>query len=166
MFCELRRASDAGNLCLVMAGEPLGADLKKYVRDEDMARYVIELPGVAHEDLCALYSAAELLLFPSLHEGFGWPIIEAQACGCRVVTTGWPPMNEVGGDAAVYLDPDNLWSAVDILMNVLDVDDERKQAIIRRGYANAARYSTRQMTDSYCEIYVNLAGKTALVAKE
>ena len=51
-------------------------------------------------------------------------------------------------------------------MNVLDVDDERKQAIIRRGYANAARYSTRQMTDSYCEIYVNLAGKTALVAKE
>ena len=65
----------------LLRGEPLDADLKKYVRDEDMARYVIELPGVAHEDLCALYSAAEFLLFPSLHEGFGWPIIPKSTAG-------------------------------------------------------------------------------------
>jgi len=165
MFCELRRAYDSDNLHLVFAGEPLGADLKSYVRDDEMARSVVELTGVSHDDLCALYSAAELLIFPSLHEGFGWPIVEAQACGCPVVTTGWPPMNEVGGTAAVYLDPANLWSAVDILVNVLDVDEERRRAIIQRGYENAAQYSTQAMTDSYGEIYVSVAKRQAEIAE-
>ena len=59
--------------------------------------------AVGNEALAALYSGAELLLFPSLEEGFGWPIIEAQASGCRVVTTGKAPMTEVGGNAAFYL---------------------------------------------------------------
>jgi glycosyltransferase involved in cell wall biosynthesis len=59
--------------------------------------------GVSNDDLAALYSGAELLLFPSLEEGFGWPIIEAQACNCRVVTTRKPPMTEVAGDAAISL---------------------------------------------------------------
>jgi len=51
----------------------------------------------------ALYSSARVLLFPSLEEGFGWPLIEAQACGCPVITTDAAPMNEVAGPAALYL---------------------------------------------------------------
>lgn len=157
IFCELRRASGNGNLCLVMVGEPLESELRTYLADDGLAGSVFECLGVSHADLCALYSAAELLLFPSLQEGFGWPIIEAQACGCRVVTTNRPPMTEVGGDAATYLDPDNLWSAVDILTNVLDADDATRNAMIRRGLANAARYSTQAMIDSYGETYMNVA---------
>jgi glycosyltransferase involved in cell wall biosynthesis len=53
--------------------------------------------------LQALYSLASVLLFPSLAEGFGWPLVEAQACGCPVLTTDEPPMNEVAGPAAWYL---------------------------------------------------------------
>ncbi len=157
MFCELRRASLERDLCLIMVGEPLSIGLRTYLADDGLAGQVIECPGVSHQDLCALYSAAELLLFPSLQEGFGWPIIEAQACGCRVVTTDRPPMTEVGGDAAAYLDPDNIWSAADILTNVLDADDETKSAMIRRGLANAARFSTRAMTDAYGETYLKAA---------
>ncbi len=157
MFCELRRASDDRELYLIMVGEPLSAELMTYLSDDGLADHVIVCSGVSHENLCALYSAAELLLFPSLQEGFGWPIIEAQACGCRVVTTDRAPMTEVGGDAATYLDPDNLWSAVDILTNVLDADEETKSAMIRRGLENAARFSTQAMIDSYCETYMNVA---------
>ena len=69
----------------------------------EMAASVIPLTNVDNETLRALYSAAELLLFPSLEEGFGWPIVEAQACGCRVVTSQKAPMTEAGGDAAFYL---------------------------------------------------------------
>lgn len=53
--------------------------------------------------LQALYATTEALLFPSLAEGFGWPIAEALACGASVVTTGEAPMTEVGGNVAVYL---------------------------------------------------------------
>lgn len=53
--------------------------------------------------LQALYATTEALLFPSLAEGFGWPIAEALACGASVVTTGEAPMTEVGGDVATYL---------------------------------------------------------------
>ena len=51
------------------------------------------------------------MLFPSFQEGLGWPILEAQACGCPVATSGRSPMNEVGGDAAIYIDPDSPASA-------------------------------------------------------
>ena len=49
------------------------------------------------------YSGAICLLFPSLDEGFGWPIIEAMASGCPVITTNRAPMNEIGGRAAFYI---------------------------------------------------------------
>jgi glycosyltransferase involved in cell wall biosynthesis len=63
-------------------------------------RFLHALPAPLLE---ALYSLADALLFPSLAEGFGWPIAEALACGCPVLTTGEAPMNEVGGMHAHYL---------------------------------------------------------------
>ena len=65
-------------------------------------RYLQALPD---EVLAALYASAALLLFPSLHEGFGWPIAEALGCGCPVLTTQRAPMTEVGGPVAHYLPP-------------------------------------------------------------
>jgi hypothetical protein len=58
---------------------------------------VVFARGLTNEALEVAYSSAGLLLFPSLAEGFGWPIIEAQACGCPVLTTAEPPRNEIGG---------------------------------------------------------------------
>lgn len=60
---------------------------------------------VSDDTLAALYGSAGALLFPSLHEGFGWPIAEALACGCPVLTTRRAPMTEVGGPVAHYLPP-------------------------------------------------------------
>ena len=59
--------------------------------------------GLENRTLQAAYSHARVLLLPSLAEGFGWPLIESQACGCPVVTTDEPPMNEVAGADARYL---------------------------------------------------------------
>ena len=80
---------------------------------------VIELTNITNEDLRALYSKATALLFPSLREGFGWPIIEAQACGCPVFTSDRVPMTEVGGDAAIYLDPTDPRPAPRLLLPIL-----------------------------------------------
>jgi glycosyltransferase involved in cell wall biosynthesis len=61
------------------------------------------LYGIDHDLLQAVYSMARTFLFPSFAEGFGWPIVEAQACGCPVITTDDAPMNEIGGPEAIYL---------------------------------------------------------------
>jgi len=122
---------------------------------------VLFLTGVDNEALCALYSAAELLLFPSLEEGFGWPIVEAQACGCRVVTTRKAPMTEVGGDAAIYL-PErehgsrvHEWmdSAALVVKDVLEQDDAVRSERITLGLQNARRFTAEAMARRYLAIY-------------
>lgn len=158
LFSELRRSSDENDLWLMMVGKPLGPELRAMIDGVGLRERVVELAGVSHDELCAIYSAAELLLFPSLQEGFGWPVIEGQACGCRVVTTDRPPMNDIGGDAAAYLVPEDLPASVDVLLNVLYEDDRQRQARIERGLANAAKYSTRQMVESYLALYERAAG--------
>ena len=116
------------------------------------ARTTVDNPALA-----ALYSGAELLLFPSLEEGFGWPIIEAQACGCRVLTTGKAPMTEVGGTAAFYLsDPTNARAGAETIEMLLAQEETVCAAAIRAGLENAARFSTDRMVREYLAIYREL----------
>ena len=115
---------------------------------------------VSNEELCRLYSNAELLLFPSLEEGFGWPIIEAQACGCRVVTTGKAPMTEVGGESAIYLgDPGDAPAAARIVLEALGESSESRMDRITEGIANSTRFSTEAMVRRYISIYRGLCGE-------
>ena len=100
---------------LVMVGKPWTAEMRRFILEHGMSDVTMELTGVDNEDLRALYSTATMMLFPSLQEGFGWPIVEAQACGCPVATSGRSPMDEVGGDAAIYIDPENPESAAAVL---------------------------------------------------
>ena len=64
------------------------------------------LDYVHQEDLPALYTGADALLCPSLYEGFGIPVLEARACGTRVVASNLPELREAGGDDTIYIDPD------------------------------------------------------------
>jgi glycosyltransferase involved in cell wall biosynthesis len=107
VFAALRRRCP--ELRLVLVGhleEPARAVLRAALTaDPELDAAVVHLPGVAVDELRALYSAAAALLFPSWLEGFGWPVLEALACGCAVITTDRDPMREVGGGAAVYVPP-------------------------------------------------------------
>lgn len=112
------------------------------------------LQGVSNSDLQKLYSDAALLLFPSLEEGFGWPIVEAQACGCPVLTTGKAPMTEAGGDAAVYLpDPGNITDCAEAVCRVLGMPEAQREQLRSAGIANAARFGLDRMLDGYLQIY-------------
>ena len=160
MFAELHRSSDQSDLWLLMVGKPLGPELRALLDEAGIADRVVEWGGLQHEDLCAVYSAAELLLFPSLQEGFGWPVIEAQACGCPVITTDRPPMNDVGGTAAAYLQLEDFRSSLDVILNVLYENDRQRQARIERGFANAANFSTAGMIAEYLTLYGRLHQQT------
>jgi glycosyltransferase involved in cell wall biosynthesis len=162
IFSVLRKLSTGQALKLVMVGQPWTTEMRQFISENRMSDLTLELPGVANEDLRALYSTATMMLFPSLQEGFGWPIVEAQACGCPVATSNSSPMNEVGGDAAIYIDPENPGSAAAILNRAL----ERVSAMRAPSLANAARFRSG-MIDSYLSLYNKvLRDKTARTARE
>lgn len=97
------------------------------------------LEFVADEDMPALYSAASLFAFPTLYEGFGIPIIEAQQCGVPVLASNTSSLPEVGGEGACYVDP---LSAEDISRGLRAVlcDHALSEALVTKGYENAKRF--------------------------
>jgi alpha-1,3-rhamnosyl/mannosyltransferase len=92
---------------------------------------------VDDDDLSRLYSGAAGLLYPSLYEGFGLPILEAMACGCPVLTSNCTAMPEVSGNAAVLVDPLSEQSILDGMKTLLRKRNELK----RRGFERAAAFS-------------------------
>lgn len=149
IFRYVKHHSNSLELNLVMAGKPFTAQMGQFIQENDLGKQVLELVAVNNEDLRALYSTAMALLFPSLQEGFGWPIAEAQACGCPVFTSDRAPMTEVGGDAAIYIDPDQPQAAATEIAQQLPHLDHLTQI----GLENAKRFSARQMVESYAQIY-------------
>jgi glycosyltransferase involved in cell wall biosynthesis len=147
-FSSLRKLANGRTLKLVMVGQPWTVEMRRFILENEMSHVVLELTGVANEDLRALYSTATMMLFPSLQEGFGWPIVEAQACGCPVATSRRGPMEEVAGEAAVYIDPENYQSAAAILNRAFENMEGRRESSI----ANAARFRSG-MIESYLSLY-------------
>ena len=119
--------------------------------------------------LQAIYSNARALLFPSLAEGFGWPLIEAQACGCPVITTDEAPMNEVAGDAACYLprlsfegDRD-AWAdhGAGVLRSLLSENAADRAQRAERGRLWAKRFDADKAIEAYLAIYGRILDNAA-----
>ncbi len=147
----IARMSDAPRL--VLAGKPLTRDVTDGIRVHSLQTRVSAFSNVSDEDLAALYSSAALLLFPSLAEGFGWPVLEALACGCRVVASRRAPITEVAADAATYIDPENPTTAAATVEMVLREPDGERQARVTAGLSRAARFSSRAMANAYLAVY-------------
>jgi len=101
----------------------------------------------------AAYGNARALVFPSIEEGFGWPILEAMGCGCPVFTTNREPMTEVGGDVAIYIDPDKPADAAAMLAHCLRQGDAWRQMKAEQGRAWAATFSTERFIDGVLAAY-------------
>jgi glycosyltransferase involved in cell wall biosynthesis len=89
---------------LILIGEAPSDELMNLHQNSNFKEDIYFITNLPDEHINTAYSGAVCLLFPSLDEGFGWPIIEAMASGCPVITTNRAPMNEVGGSAAYYID--------------------------------------------------------------
>jgi radical SAM superfamily enzyme YgiQ (UPF0313 family)/glycosyltransferase involved in cell wall biosynthesis len=116
---------------------------------------------VPFEDLPALYSLAEMFVYPSMYEGFGLPVIEAMACGAPVITGRTPALAEIGGGAIVEVDrlePDALGRALVELAGSRD----RRHDLSGRGRARAATFSWQRAARESLEIYRETAGRARL----
>src|ERR1700730_11207621 len=162
IFSILRKLATGHALKLAMVGKPWTTEMRQFISENGMSDLTLELTGVANEDLRALYSTATMMLFPSFQEGFGWPIVEAQACGCPVATSNRSPMVELGGDAAIYIDPEIPDAAAAILYQAL----ERVSGMREPSIANAARFRSG-MIEGYLSLYDKvLKEKSARTTRE
>ena len=160
---EVYAGKTAPPLPLWMVGAPPDEHLRAAAQRLDPRGTVLFLSGLTDNQLCAAYSSARLLLFPSLAEGFGWPVAEAMACGCLVLTTDQAPMSEVGGEAAYYLPrrPDldsGGWArtAADRIMQILTLPTEERSERRRMGLAQAAKFDAEHALDEYERIYLRV----------
>lgn len=132
-------------LKLVMAGAPLTPELREFAAANLPQGSLIEVHTPADDDLWALYAGATALLYPSLYEGFGWSIAEAQSCGCPVITSNRAPMTEVAGPAALYVDPRDEAGAADTIAGKLDGLASLREA----GLENARRFQPHAVFAAY-----------------
>ncbi len=102
----------------------------------------------------ALYSSAMVLLYPSRFEGFGWPIIEAQACACPVICSNREPMSEVGGDAALTTDVDDEPAMARALLQLTDPAERARWS--EKSLRNAERFRAEEMIAHYLKLYRDL----------
>jgi len=113
---------------------------------------------VPFETLRCFYEFAAAFVFPSRHEGFGLPPLEAMACGTPVVTSNVSSLPEVVGDAAILVNPENVF---DIARGIRDVllDEGLRAELVRRGRERAARFSWERTARQMLEIYEEAVGR-------
>ena len=113
-------------------------------------------PGfVPDEDLPALYSAADLFVFPSLYEGFGLPVLEAMACGAPVITSNTSSLPEVAGDAALLVDPTSIEALTHAMRNVLESKQLRDE-LSAKGYEQAAKFNWESAARETLAVYASV----------
>lgn len=148
--------SDAGEDLppLVIAGG-LGWKYESLLRkiDEHPCSGRIRVTGfIEDRHLPAILSAADFLVYPSLLEGFGLPVLEAMACGTAVLTSGTTSLPEVAGEAALYVDPGSTESILSGLRR-LSIDSELREELARRGLVRARMFTWRETALKTLEAY-------------
>lgn len=113
----------------------------------------VELKGfLTDRELKKLYSQASLYIYPSLYEGFGLPILEAQASGCPVITSNISSMPEVAGNGALLVNPYNVDEIAEAMNKVL-TDDKLRKNLIKEGYKNIKRFSWEKTAKETLKVY-------------
>jgi glycosyltransferase involved in cell wall biosynthesis len=140
-------ALDDEDLHLVLTGSTYGQSLP--ARGHPRVHHLGHVP---FSDLPTLYRRATALVFPSLFEGFGMPVLEAMACGTPVAATGHGAIAETCGDAALLFDPEDE-DAMEDAMRRVATDADLRRDLARRGLRRAAAYHWSAIADAHLAVY-------------
>ncbi len=135
-------AAAGRDIKMVFVGQP------KYLKVK-ISRNIRILGHVSQSDLVALYSGAEVLVYASLYEGFGLPILEAMACGCPVITSNVSSMAEVAGNAAILVDP----MSTDSIKEGIDKALRGAKSYVEKGYKRAKEFSWQKAAGDTLKVY-------------
>jgi glycosyltransferase involved in cell wall biosynthesis len=143
-------AVDDPNFVLVKVGD-LGTANRELIQQLSIANRFVHIRGADDDQLMCLYSLADMLVFPSLHEGFGWPPLEAMACGCPVITTRKASLPEVCGEASMYVDPRDVEGIAAAIRSLRD-DPHVRDDLIHRGLSQAQKFDWRKTTEEILRV--------------
>lgn len=158
-FASLVADGTAGDLVLALAGgRGWDEELDAVIQGSGVAERIRVTGYLPDEELAGFLGGAEVVAYPSLGEGFGLPVAEALASGSVVLTTPRLSLPEVGGDAAVYSEPD-AGSLAAALRDLLG-DDARRAELRRRGPERAATFDWDESARIHAEAFADAAGAT------
>jgi glycosyltransferase involved in cell wall biosynthesis len=144
------------NLVLLKAGSDFSDGQKRMIERYGLQPHVIHIGYVnSFDHLNELYNLAELFLFPSLYEGFGWPPLEAMACGTPVIASEAGSLKEVLNGAAYTVDPVDYQQMAQALIEVLENESVRR-TLIDKGFANAARFNWLDAAKAHVALYTDI----------
>jgi glycosyltransferase involved in cell wall biosynthesis len=150
-FGELRRRCPSIPDRLIIAGKPGWGD----VRDDSLLRNrrdISWLGFVPDDQLKDLYQKAKALVYPSLYEGFGFPVLEAMSLGCPVITSHRSSLPEVAGHAAIYVDPEDTEQLVNAMERILTQQDLRA-SLVAKGYEQSRCFSWTRCAAETADVY-------------
>ncbi len=130
---------------------PILARIKK----NNLEKQVFLVHNIPQEDLIALYNNALCLVFPSLYEGFGLPLLEAMSCGCPVISSNATSLPEVGEDAALYFDPRSQESCSSVLEKLI-ASKEIQKTMAEKGLQQAEKFSWHETAKFTFKTYRDL----------
>ena len=147
---------------LVILGKPTEYKmlLDDFIKENDIRKQIIFLHNSGTEELQTIYQMAEIMVYPSFFEGFGLPVLEAQASGCPVITSNISSLPEAGGEGALYIDPANsaeIGSAIRKIMT----DSKLKEELIKKGTAHSMLFSDQLVAEKLMGLYQSLVQKHA-----
>ena len=156
---SLEKEGKYPDLKLIIIGDELSRqpELRRTVIRSAVQNDVRFLGFVPIEVLRTFYDTAKIFIFPSLYEGFGLPPLEAMAHGTPVVTSNTTSLPEVVGNAAVLVNPDNVFDIMRALHRVL-LDQALRDKLKQRGYEQAARFSWEASARRILEVYGSVTG--------
>lgn len=136
---------------IIFAGKEADEAIMAQAKILGLQDRIISIVKPDHATLEALYSTCEAFVFPSFCEGFGWPIIEAQACGAPVIASNQGPLPEISGGAALHADPTQ---PDDFSEMFLALQNQAVKAdLIKRGFINCGRFDFVKILDDYLELH-------------
>lgn len=156
------RSSTNAILPLILIGEAPDALLLNRITISPYKTAIYTFSNIKDEMISAAYSGASVFLFPSLAEGFGWPIAEAMACGCPVITTDEAPMTEVAGSAGFLIPKQpadaakvKAWAveAAKTVNKIISLSASAREEVAKISQENAKRFDTEQALDQIEKIY-------------
>jgi glycosyltransferase involved in cell wall biosynthesis len=143
-----------GLACTLVVVGPLDHAKLRRLRERriDFENYVdLTLPALVRQ-----YELCDMVVFTSLYEGFGVPLLEAQAVGRPIVTSDLPPMSEIAGDGASLVNPTDVQDIRAAIVRVC-TDAEYRENLVAAGYENVRKYAPPQIADQYYRLYKSLS---------
>ena len=143
-FAKAFPVSQDIRMLIIQRRRTLPNELRQILRRLRLDSRIQVRSDVWNDELVALYNRAEALVFPSLYEGFGLPVLEAMACGCPVLCSNVTSLPEVAGDAALFIEPKDDDAIAGAMRRVIE-DKDLRRSLSERGIQRAALFDWRKM---------------------